>query len=735
MPHGAEILARAFKQSGPGTRYSDDNPHLGENMQRQMLRQMLIALVLQSVLFSLPSFAESASQLQFAQSGNLINSRFTDQLSSDKKLSKIGASAQMQRQSLQWWNIDQKATEILKSRSAESFLSERGKPSLEPLLVRLNVSTRFGQTDQALAVIEELTKLNPPPDKHILSSAADFLIGREMWPLAKRFLTSFPAAEPGWGYVYVKHQSKSASFQQLDGWLASQFAKTQATYWLKERMRYRKDQGKADELMAEFKNDIGKNPTDLAKATAVIDAVSPGSAAALDWMATACKPKLAFESLMVAEKLSLAQSPKAATALYERSLSLPFSDADRKAMIDYLHRQTAMPMVDQSSKNLQSMLRSWTKSSLARAYQAQGLSKKAQPLIEELAVSSAGGLAMPGFSQFAGQVQKGSGARVFETAIEKAEPGKKDSSDYWLSRAEYYVGRNEAAQAKESFEKSLALAVDVKSDAGARTRLNVINSYARFINKQSGGDLTSAMKLLRSQFEQASLGGDYSAGLVREMVFYDNDISHLLPANDSRLWDYLEARSILGQYDSQLLRKMGGTISSGGEQTFTSKATQLSNSKNATGKFYIGDALLRISRDNYLPEAVRKHCLEKSIPLLKNAYAELTPSLERDLAHFAYFDALIETNNWQQADKLLSRGKATTTDTLVVGLSRLAVAAARAKNFDQALKFWQEKDQVDPMNLQYMDELCKYGMKIQLTNYYNSKASGTIRKLALDKLK
>ncbi len=704
-------------------------------MQRKMLRQMLIALLVQAELSSFPSSARSSSQ---DKSASLLDKLSSDRLSIDKKPSNIGASAQVHSQSLQWWNIDQKATEILKSRSADSFLNEGGKQSLESLLVRLNVATRFGKTDQAFAAIEELTKLNPPPNKHLLSSAADFLIGRNEWRLAERFLNAFPAAEPGWGYVYVKQQSKSTSFSQLDGWLASQFGKTKATYWLKERMRYRNDQGKAAELVLEFEQDIRKNPTDVAKAVQVIDAVTPGSAGALDWMATVCKPKLAFGSLLVAEKLSLAQSPKAAAALYERSLSLPFSDADRKEMIDYLHRQTAMPLIDESSKNLQTMLRSWTKSSLARAYQAQGLSKKAQPLIEELARSSAGGLAMPGFSQFAGQVQKGSGARVFETAIEKAESNKKDSSDYWLSRAEYYVGRNEAVQAKESFEKSLALAVDVKSDAGARTRLNVINSYARFINKQSGGDLTSAMKLLRSQFEQASLGGDYSAGLVREMVFYDNDISHLLPASDGRLWDYLEARSILGLYDSQLLRKMGGTVSSGDEQTFTSKATLLSNSKNAAGKYYIGDALFRVSQDNYLPEAVRKHCLEKSIPLLKNAYAELAPSLERDLAHFAYFDALIETNNWQQADRLLSRGKATATDTLVVGLSRLAVAAARAKNFDQALKFWQEKDQVDPMNLQYMDELCKYGMKSQLTNYYNSKdskQSNVIKRLALDKLK
>ena len=76
-------------------------------------------------------------------------------------------------------------------------------------------------------------------------------------------------------------------------------------------------------------------------------------------------------------------SPEAAARLFEKSLRLPFTEVDAKRVEEPLRfRQSGSNPINW---NREKQLRYWTKSSLARAYQALHRSLEAQPIVEELA--------------------------------------------------------------------------------------------------------------------------------------------------------------------------------------------------------------------------------------------------------------------------------------------------------------------------------------------------------------
>lgn len=642
---------------------------------------------------------------------------------------------------LDWWQIDQAVTARLAKDNNAQLAKElqQSAPAGEAVknqFMLLDVAGRFAMQKELASAISKLATLKKDIRDDLVASAADFLIGKEQFKSAQKLLEAFPKAQPGWGYVLVEKLSRNEPATDIDRWIAQQAAHDDSSFWISERVRFREKQGTAIELLNAMKAEVTEHPQDSTLADHIVAAASHVSSDkfALDWMGTTVKLKTAFDSYRLAESLR-GRSPKAAVGLLERSLSLPYTQEDQKAIADYMRHHSAMPFISEH-KSWEKELRDWSKGSLAQAYQADGQAKKAQPLMVELAKTYPNGVPAPGFSQFAGQVQAASGTNVVETSIKKAEPENKDSAKYWLSRMDYYIGRNDHKAATDAFEKALALAND-KNDDGAYDRSSAVNSYCRYLQKeQKTDDRSAVMRLLRREFDKTPAGNAYASRLVSEMLFYDNDITHLLHYNDEKLWAHLTKKEPLDTNDQQLVRHMAFTVQAGAEKPFIDRLSKLVSSKGARSCATVGNALLSCHDDYRVTKDLGKLAAPASIAPLKRAVAEEKDDYQRGVATSDLFNAYIATNDWKSAESM-SAARGAATDTIINQLQRLAVAAARSGAYEQSLSFWKKKDQIDPSNLGYLDELAKSGMKERLRKYYQDQGKSmksAICKAAMDKL-
>src|SRR5262245_45601522 len=289
-----------------------------------------------------------------------------------------------------WWAINRAIVnqlsvndlgEVIKSLPPSASIGD-----VVELLRQLNLFVRAGHRHRAAQVIDRLPKDAQASYKNLLSNAADFLIGREEWDLARRFLERAAQAGPGWGCVLIKSWSEQGDPSEIDRWLASRMDKN-LSYWLTERLRFRTQMRTEGELLDILANEVKAHPTDLARARRYVHAVETvGNKFKLDWMGDICKPVLAFECYQLGTEVS-PRSPRAAISLFERALSLPFNDQDKKLLHESISRLANFLFSD-----WEKAWRDWTKLELARSYKADDQASKAQPIIEELTAAYPYGL-------------------------------------------------------------------------------------------------------------------------------------------------------------------------------------------------------------------------------------------------------------------------------------------------------------------------------------------------------
>jgi tetratricopeptide (TPR) repeat protein len=409
-----------------------------------------------------------------------------------------------------WWAIDRAVVEQLLAEdlgSVVNSLAQSPSGDAAELMRQLDLRVRAGHRRRAAEVIDRLAEATDLPEKGTLSHLADFLIGREEWELSRQLLERLPQAEPGWGYVMIKRWAERGDPEEIDRWLAAR-AEQNAEYWFGERLRFRAGRGTEGAWFDSLAEEVRHHPADLARAQRYLRAVSTvGKKMDLDWMGEVCQPALAYECYLLGEDLARL-SPRAAVLLLNRSLALPFSAQDRKLLDESLRYRSAISF---QAVDWEKELRTSTKLALARSYKAVGQADKAQPIVEELTAAGKDGLPPRGLSQFAGQVQLQSGARVVESRIARAEAQNTNSSEYWLTRAEYYAGRKEQAQAIEAYERALELSPLDAEGRGGDQRYQVWSAYAWFLG--SAARSREAGQLWRREFDAARPETEYARRL------------------------------------------------------------------------------------------------------------------------------------------------------------------------------------------------------------------------------
>lgn len=607
--------------------------------------------------------------------------------------------------------------------------AQKSNSQYVPLLSRLEDEVRQGNDASAQSIIKQIGAVRvatTTDEKSKLSHAADFLIGKEKWSLAKLYLEQVPLAEPGWGYVLVKHmcsesKQSATALDAIDCWIKARFAFNEE-YWWRLRMIFADESGRRKQILADFAQRVKDKPSDIDRLRWFISAIDQGAEKAdVHWVCKTVQPKLAYHNYRVAEWMGT-KHPSESIYYLKRAQSIPFTPQDEKEITDFLLRYSAMP-ASMSTVPRVKQFNIWVRTMLAECYQKTGQSKQAQGMLLQLSKESGGQAPTYALSQLAGQIQATTPTRPLEQQIKAAEAKNEDSIDYWRGRADYYRGRKEVEQERSAWLRALKLAKS-KQDQSAQFYLPIIvSSYANFLRNNE--NVQAAVNFIWSEFDSNS-NVEFRTKLVRDLEqSFETDQTGYLSPSDGRLWQLLKQINNWSYTEERILWRMARNAKADQRQQLWKRAEDLAL-RNASREFTLGWIM------NRCQEAKR------SIPLLQEA----CKSNDKDLkprALFTLFESFLDVSDWRRAEEIWPVASLQlTSEEKPDWLSRIAIAAARSGDKDNSLRLWRLKDSIDLSAINNLDEMVKYGMKDKLVNYYQdlkkSKPASSIPGEALKRL-
>jgi tetratricopeptide (TPR) repeat protein len=609
----------------------------------------------------------------------------------------------------EWWSVEKRVVEELLQRDggqwARELAAQPPPATAGELMRRFSVFNRAGHLRQARAVIDAMRGASIHTSQ--LSSMADFLIDRQDWPTARYFLERLPQAGPGWGYVFIRQWAAAGDARQIDAWLAER-TKANPRYWLRERLRFRSDQGTAAELIEELAANVRQQPQNAELALGFLEAtdVVRDSDRDIAWLGQVCRPPSAYPSFRLAQ--ALRREPRAAIALLEHSLEMPFTKEDAAAMEEGSARAAiARP----AQPPLEKQLRYATKQELLMALHAAGEKQRAQKLLEELADMQPDGLPPAGFDRLAGQVQAASGARVVQQRFQEEQSENEDSVEYWLRRASYYAGRKEHSEAIAAYEKAMQLSSPDPEPTAARRnnsalRSSVLSSYVFFLEHSDREK--SAVLLLDRELRQAPLEKTYAQRIVDILLHARS--STLLAVDRERLWAYLAAQPKWARREERLLWALVEQPADQPQGKWQ-RAEQLAGDGDPSRAHVLGWVM------------TRSNASAQAIPWLKAAWQRLEKPDEREQAAFTLFGAYLDAGRWRAAEEMWPTArKRLTPNELPDWLGRIAVAAARAGEQQEGLRLWKQRTNLDRGSTKHLDAMLAAGVREPLLAFYRSLA-------------
>jgi tetratricopeptide (TPR) repeat protein len=606
-----------------------------------------------------------------------------------------------------WWQTERAVNESLKNDDLLELVTspEIRKHASDPaeLLRRLQLFVRAGHREDASAIIPELAESRARLSKRLLEQVAMFLLGREEWMLARVFLETFPAIEAGWDYTLFRHwkEREGKSIGEIDAWLVKRQPANPA-YWVKHRIRLRAQNGTDGALIAELADDIRAHPAEPGRVFVYLDATSHRQEKP-EWLGEAFRPGRALDAYHVGSRLT-GRAPEASVKFLERALEMELTaeEVDEAAM----RIQRAMFGVE-----ARKMVLGWFRHALVGAYQKTGRHQKAQKLMEQLVRETGDEPLSPHMAQVAGQVQGASGARAVERRIRKAETEQKDSPRYWLSRGNYYAGREEHAKAIGAYDKALTLA-PVKKQARHKVpdvRFQILNSYQRHLVRMK--KLEEADRLLHRELQAVPPDSITAARAVNAILSLDTDHQHMIRPADPALWRFLERRPAWDFTEERLLWKLLDRTPKAKRKQAFARAERIARGRDPTRSQILGWVLTRMDENR------------RAVPLLNDAVRRLKVKDDLESARFNLFEAYLDTGDWRAAEELFPLASARLTGKeRPRWYARVAVVAAKKGAKADALRIWKRVSNLDPADLHRLDEMAAAGMKKELTDYYRALA-------------
>src|SRR4030095_12491352 len=331
---------------------------------------------------------------------------------------------------------------------------------------------------------------------------------------------------------------------------------------------------------------------------------------------------------------------------------------------------------------------------------------EAQRLLEE-AVALRRERHLGGNMQFAGRTQAATGARVIESAILEEQKKSENDPKYWLERAAYYNGRNEAAAAEEAYTKALAMTApkprpEHPGKGFQDLRSTVISNLDRFLMQHQRED--EAVALLLKELKDAppeSVSAERAANLI---AFEHRE--RIAPGEDT-YWRLLSHRPKWDHTEERLLWELLQRVDSPRLDAYLTRAEKLSDGAHPSRNKVLGWVMNRMK------------FAARSIPPLQDAVARLADKEQRDSAQFTLFESYLDTGDWQHAEALFPEtSRRLTGHEIPSWQGRIAVAAARAGAKTDALRIWKSAANVNPCFIGSLDDLASADLAAELRAFY-----------------
>jgi tetratricopeptide (TPR) repeat protein len=507
--------------------------------------------------------------------------------------------------------------------------------------------------------------------------------------------------------VLIKEWASTGDPKQIDAWLVER-AKVNPYYWMRERLRFRKDQGTAGEFVEEMSDQVRKQPhnAEVAHQFLEVMAIVGTSERDIAWLGDVCRPPSAYASYRLGQ--SLRGAPRAAIALLEHSLAMPVTKEDEaRLQAENRHRAVALP----APPPAEPMVRRATKRELLRQLHAVGESARAQKLLEELASAEADGLPPDNLDALAGQIQAASGARVVQQRFQAAEVENKENAEYWQSRARYFTGRKEYSEAIAAYEKAMELSERdpdnvTHRSSGRVLRSFVLSNYVALLLQADRKE--SAKSLLERELQNAPPDGIYVQRIMDILISSHN--ASLLAFDRERLWGYLATRTQWTRTEERLLWQMVEQPADQSQQSWQ-RAEELARDRDPSRSLVLGWVM------------TRSRASSRGIPWLKSAWQRLEKGRtdERQKAAFNLFGAYLDVGDWRNAEEVwpVARQQLTATE-LPDWLGRIALAAARTGEPAEAMRIWKQRTNLDRGSAEHVDVMLQAGLREQLVAFYRS---------------
>jgi len=594
-------------------------------------------------------------------------------------------------------------------------LDSEDASTVTSLLRRLVIYDRAGQTSRVRKTLEQLPATPnwrcPSYDLRWLirnAAAGDFGMRRFYYERLCPDDTE-GAAE------LVKLWTTNGDLKELDRWLNE--LPNRNDEWLMLRIQLRAKSGTEGELLDTLAAEIRANPSDWARLDRYLKANNhAGNVQDVKWLADTFEVRTAGDYFKLAERMRN-DSPQARLKLLQKSLELPFTDADAKLVDDLINRyRSAGPSI---KVNGEKQLRYWTKRSLAETYQVLNQSLAAQPLVEELVSMKGDDILLQDIHQLSGAVQIGSGQRVVETKILGDEIARRFTSEYWLERAQYYDGREEYGLERESYRQALvALAAKPEDRTGLNERFSVVRSFAFFLARQHNDkeDKPELEKLLTSELTSAPPETDYAfqiAELITQSELQLDTLRNSLLAKPSFLARLLDARREWDTAENSLIDDIvhREEVPSDLKAKIWSSLEPLVRDPGSTRAYQLAEAMKASDEWRRAIQLWRGYIEHGSSMNWEGHKTEAIASL---------FTAYCRTKQWRAAEKFLLAQQDSLWRTLPNALAEVAIVAAQQNATDDAMRLWRMSTNLDRRNLETLPQLAHTNARPQLLAMYSN---------------
>jgi hypothetical protein len=629
----------------------------------------------------------------------------------------LNASGQLEATPQSADEIEKEITSLLLNKDINDVIKqlESEKPStVAPLLRRLVIYSRAGHTSRVRNTLKQLADASDwrcPADyrlARLIRNAEDNFISRRFY-YERLCPDDIEGAEE-----FIKLWSNNGDAKELDAWLAERSNRNDG--WLMQRMYLRAKSGTAGEVLDGLAAEIRANPSDWARLDRYLKANnSAHNLQDVSWLADSFEVRTAGEYFQLGERLRN-NSPRAAASLLQKSLSLPFTDADAKLVDDLINRyRSAGPSI---KVNLEKQLRYWTKRSLAETYQKMNQPLAAQPLVEELVSLKDDDILLQDVHQLAGAVQSASGQRVVETSILRDEASRRLSSEYWLERARYYEGRGEYGLERNSYRQALvALESPTGDSKGLIQRYDVVRSFAFFLAERHNDkeDKAELEQLLTRELNSAPPEIDYAFQIATLILQSELGVdalrNSLLAKRPSFLARLLNGRREWTNAEKHLIEGIvhRDEIQSDLKETIWSSLEALVPEPGSTRAFHLAEAMKDSGE------------WSRAIPLWLGYIDNASPRNWEGYKSEAIsdlFTAYCQTRQWQAAEKLVMGQPESFWRILPKALAEVAIVAAQQNATDDAMRLWRMSANLDRRNLEDLTQLAQTKARPQLLVMY-----------------